>query len=100
MKVEYSKEFEKTARKLAGKNLNSLKVAILDVKKAKNIKELTDCKKLVGYENIYRLRIGDLRAFFLLRIERDTIEFEYLVSRGQAYSKKMEERLKRKNRID
>jgi mRNA interferase RelE/StbE len=53
MKVEYSKEFEKTARKLAGKNLNSLKVAILDVKKAKNIKELTDCKKLVGYENIY-----------------------------------------------
>lgn len=98
MKVEYSREFEKSARKLTGKNLNSLKVTILDVKKAKNVKELTDCKKLVGYENVYRLRIGDLRAFFLLRVERDTVEFEYLVSRGQAYSKKMEERLKSKNK--
>jgi len=96
MKVEYSKEFEKAARKLSGKNLNSLKNAILDVKKAKNVKELTDCKKLIGYENVYRLRIGDLRAFFLLRVERDTVEFEYLISRGQAYSKKMEERLKSK----
>lgn len=96
MKVQYSKEFEKAARKLTGKSLNSLKVAVHEVKKAENINELTDCKKLVGYEDVYRLRIGGFRAFFLFRIEGDTIEFEYLVSRGEAYSKKIEEGLKRK----
>ena len=95
MKVEYSKEFEKAAKKLTGKSLNSLKAAVHEVKKAKNVNELTDCKKLVGYENVYRLRIGGLRAFFLFLIEGDTVEFEYLVSRGEAYSKKMEEGLKR-----
>jgi|GEM_PF-2325801 len=33
MKVEYSKEFEKTARKLAGKSIYFLKVASLMLRK-------------------------------------------------------------------
>ncbi len=96
MKTEYSKAFEKTVRKLSGKVLNSVREAILEAKEAKTIEELSDCKKLKTYKNVYRKRIGNLRAFFLLKLG-DTIMFEYLVPRGQAYDKKMLNKLRDKD---
>ena len=93
MNVEYSKDFEKSVKKLSGKMLDSIRRVITEVKTAENIKDITDCKKLVGY----RIRIGDYRAFFTFHIEivNDTVIFRYLVSRGEAYAKKMDETLKR-----
>lgn len=97
MNVEYSKDFEKSVKKLSGKMLDSIRRVIAEVKNAESIKEITDCKKLVGYRNVYRIRIGDYRAFFTFHIEivNDTVFFIYLVSRGEAYDKKMDESLKR-----
>ena len=97
MNVEYSKDFEKSVKKLSGKMLGSIRKVITEVKNAENIKEIIDCKKLVGYRNVYRIRIGDYRAFFTFHIEiiNDTVIFRYLVSRGEAYAKKMDESLKR-----
>ena len=96
MNVEYSKDFEKSVKKLSGKMLDSIRKVITEVKNAENIKDITDCKKLVGYRNVYRIRIGDYRAFFTFHIEivNDTVIFRYLVSRGEAYAKKMDETLK------
>ena len=97
MKVGYSKRFEKAVRKLSGKTLDSVRRVIVEVKEARQISDITDCKKLVGYENIYRIRIGDYRAFFTyhIRIVDDTVFFEYIVSRGEAYDKKMQTKFKR-----
>ena len=97
MNVEHSKDFEKSVKKLSGKKLDSIRRVITEVKTAENIKDITDCKKLVGYRNVYRIRIGDYRAFFTFHIEivNDTVIFRYLVSRGEAYAKKMDETLKR-----
>lgn len=97
MKVEYSKRFEKAVRKLSGKTLDSVRRVIIEVKEAKQISDITDCKKLVGYENIYRIRIGDYRAFFTyhIRIVDDTVFFEYIVSRGEAYNKRMQAEFRR-----
>ena len=97
MNVEYSKDFEKSVKKLSGKMLDSIRRVITEVKTAENIKDITDCKKLVGYRNVYRIRIGDYRAFFTFHIEivNGTVFFRYLVSRGEAYAKKMDETLKR-----
>ena len=97
MNVEYSKDFEKSVKKLSGKMLDSIRRVITEVKAAENIKDITDCKKLVCYRNVYRIRIGDYRAFFTFHIEivNDTGIFRYLVSRGEAYAKKMDESLKR-----
>ena len=97
MKVEFSSTFIKAARKLSGKMLESLKRTILEVKAAEDIKQITDCKKLVGYSRIYRIRIGDYRAIFTLEIEisGDTILFQFLTSRGEAYGKKIKSELKR-----
>lgn len=97
MKVGYSKRFEKAVRKLSGKTLDSVRQVIMEVKEARQISDITDCKKLVGYENIYRIRIGDYRAFFTyhIRIVDDTVFFEYIVSRGEAYDKKMQTEFRR-----
>ena len=96
MNVEYSKDFEKSVKKISGKMLDSIRRVIAEVKNAESIKEITDCKKLVGYRNVYRIRIGDYRAFFTFHIEivNDTVFFRYIVSRGEAYAKKMDESLK------
>lgn len=97
MKVKYSSTFIKAAKKFSGKMRESLKRTIEEVKAAKDIKEITDCKKLIGYRKIYRIRIGDYRAMFSLEIEieGDTVFFQYLVSRGEAYNKKVKNELKR-----
>ena len=97
MNVEYSKDFEKSVKKLSGKMLDSVRGVISEVKNAESIKDIPDCKKLVGYRNVYRIRIGDYRAFFTFHVEiiNDTVIFRYLVSRGEAYAKKMDESLKR-----
>lgn len=97
MKVFFSKDFKKTAQRQSGKVLKSLQSVVLEVQGAKSIEEITDLKKLVGYNNVYRIRIGSLRAFFTLhiQIEGDTVFFRYLVNRGEAYSKEMEQNLRR-----
>ena len=97
MNVEYSKDFEKSVKKLSGKMLNSIRRVITEVKSAESLKDITDCKKLVGYRNVYRIRIGDYRAFFTFHIEiiNDTVFFRYLVPRGEAYGKKTNTELKR-----
>ena len=97
MKTKYSKDFEKSVRKLSGKTLNSVKNVLLEVKKARNLNEITDCKKLIGFDNVYRIRIGNLRAFFVFHIEiiDDCVFFKYLVPRGEAYGKKNTELLRK-----
>lgn len=77
--------------------LDSVRRVIKEVKNAKSLKDITDCKKLVGYHNVYRIRIGDYRAFFTFHIEivNDTVFFRYLVPRGEAYGKKTQTELKR-----
>ncbi len=42
-----------------------------------------DVKKLQGFKNDYRLRVGDLRVLF--SIENDIIIIKDVLPRGQAY---------------
>ena len=97
MNVDYSKDFKKSVKKLSGKMLDSVRRVVAEVKSAESIKDITDCKKLVCYRNVYRIRIGDYRAFFTFHIEivNDTVFFRYLVPRGEAYGKKTQVELKR-----
>ena len=90
-------EFEKAVRKLSGKMLDSVRQVIQEVIDAQSIEELTDCKKLVDYEFIYRLRIGSYRAFFSFHVQivDDCVQFLYLVPRGQASDRKMGKNLQR-----
>lgn len=98
MNVEYSKAFIREVKKLNGKELQSVGRMIQEAKKAKNTNELTDCIKLSGYKNIFRIRIGDHRVFFYIKIINNSIFFQYIVSRGEAYKKKMKEKLQEKDK--
>lgn len=97
MKVKFSKSFSKAVERLSGKQLHSVLDVIREVKAAQGIEDITDCSRLVGYHSVYRIRIGSYRAFFTFHIEiiDDVVFFRYLLSRGQAYTKKVEKELKR-----
>ena len=97
MKVRYSKSFEKSIEKLSGKQLKSVLDVIKEVKNAQRIDDIANCIRLVGYHHIYRIRIGGYRAFFTFHIEiiDDIVRFQFLVSRGQAYTKKIEKELRK-----
>ena len=79
--------------------LESVRETVQEVINAGSIEELTDCKKLVDFDFIYRLRIGGYRAFFSFHVQivDDCVMFLYLAPRGQAYDKKMEKNLQRKD---
>ncbi|WP_300935796.1 hypothetical protein [uncultured Muribaculum sp.] len=96
MKVKYTKSFTSAAKHLNGKELKSLQKAISGVKAANVIHEISDCRKLVGYDHVYRIRVGSRRAFFTFHVEvvGDTVFFRYLVPRGQAYDRHMQDLLR------
>ena len=97
MEYKISKEFAKALEKLNGKELKTVLAMLDTVEAITNINEIPNLKKLINFSNVYRIRIGAKRAFFLfhIEIENDTIFFKYLVSRGQAYDKKMESLLRK-----
>ena len=98
MNVRISKEFEKSARKLSGKYKESLKNAMVEIRAAQSVEDIGNCRKLIGYNSVYRIRLGDYRVFFLLEIVEQTVFLKYLVSRGDAYSKEYQEKLKLNDR--
>lgn len=89
MRVEYSKDFVKSVRGMSDKTLGSVRETIQEVMDARSLDQIRNCRKLFSFKNVYRIRIGDYRAFFtlLVQIDGDTVLFEYLVPRGMAYSK-------------
>jgi len=94
MNIKISKEFEKSAKKLTGKYKESLKNTILEIRAAQSVGDIGNCRKLIGYNSVYRIRLGDYRMFFLLEIVGQTVFLKYLVSRGEAYNKGYKDKLK------
>ena len=97
MKYRLSKDFGKSLTSLNGKDLKMVLEAMDKVEKASSLSEISNCKKLKSYDSVYRIRIGSRRAFFTFHIEiiDDILIFHYLVSRGQAYDKNIEDKLRK-----
>ena len=97
--MDFSKDFAKSVRRLSGKILQSV-IAMIDVvRDAQSIEQISKCKKIESLNNVYRIRIGDRRAFFVLhiQIEGDLVMFEYVFNRGEAYDKKNMQKLRNKD---
>lgn len=99
MNVDFSKDFTKALDKLSGKIHHSIVEAINNVIDAQCLDEINNCRKIESLNNVYRIKIGSKRAFFVLhiRIDGEVVKFEYLVSRGEAYDKKNMERLRNRD---
>lgn len=59
---------------------------------------LANCIRLKGLENSYRIRMGDYRILFVSVTANGTVFFEYLVSRGEAYSKEYIDKMRNREK--
>jgi mRNA-degrading endonuclease RelE of RelBE toxin-antitoxin system len=98
MKVEYSRQFVKVAYKLTGKYKISLQRIIAEVKQANDVADITDCVRMVGFQNSYRIKMGDYRLIFIIRVVDQVVLFELLLSRGEIYRKGHEMNLRKKDK--
>lgn len=86
MRVEFKKSFLKELQKLRNKGLkNSIAECIEQVESAKSINQIRNVKKLAGFDDFYRIRIGDYRIG--VKIEEDTVYFVVFEHRKDIYKK-------------
>jgi len=90
MRVEYSKQFVKAAYKLTGKYKVSLQRVISEILMIKDVADITNCIKMVGFQNSYRIKMGDYRLIFIFKVVDQVVLFELLLSRGEVYRKEHE----------
>ena len=63
MKFEIKKSFLKDLKKLNDKRLaEEIKNLFAIIEKAENLQEIPNVKKLKGYDNFYRIRVGKYRV--------------------------------------
>lgn len=84
MKLRIDKSFEKDTDKIKDRKL-LLKIAscIENVAKCKSVSEIHQLKKLSGFSNHYRIRIGDYRAGLVFK--DNEIIFERFLHRKEIY---------------
>lgn len=84
MQVKFTVLFNKDLQSIRSAKLSQeVENAIENVKKVASIMEIINLKKLKGYKNNYRIRIGDYRIG--LFIEKNTVVFSRFLHRKDIY---------------
>ena len=84
MKVLIDKSFEKDTDKISDKKLqNAIADCIEEIKLLDKLSDISNCKKLKGSKNAYRIRIGDYRIGFIF--ENHSVEFIRFLHRSKIY---------------
>jgi mRNA interferase RelE/StbE len=85
MELLFDESFEKSIKKLKDKKLKEkIRLLITEFDKADVLTQITNIKKIVGYETYYRARINDYRIGFEL-IKPNTIVFILVAHRKDIY---------------
>jgi len=84
MKVEFLKRFNKDAEHVSVQSVrNEITKAIKNVESAAKRSEISGLKKLTGYKNAFRIKIGDYRiGIFIIN---DTVQFARVIHRKDIY---------------
>lgn len=77
------RSFEKDTLKLLLQVQKNIGEMITIIQKVKTLSEIPTCKKLTGYKNAYRIRIGMYRIGFFF--EKNTIELTRVLARKDMY---------------
>ena len=85
MKIQYSRQFAKDARKLPQHIKTAIKELVIHFENAQSLFEIRDCKPLEGVRNGFRIRRGDYRIILSLIIQDDTVMLLRVLPRGQVY---------------
>jgi mRNA interferase RelE/StbE len=85
MKTVFLQQFNKDLDKLLDKRVqNDIVEAIVNVENANKVIEILNLKKLKGYKNAYRIKIGHYRIGIF--IEKSKVEFARVVHRKDIYT--------------
>ena len=85
MDLLIDRSFEKDISKISDKKvLNSIADCIDEIQLKTKLSELSNCKKLKGSKNCYRIRIGDYRIGFIF--ENNAVELIRFLHRSKIYS--------------
>lgn len=84
MKTEFLKQFYKDLNKITLQStLNDILSSVKNVETATSLSDIKNFKKLKGYKNAYRIKIGDYRIGVF--VEKDIVEFARIVHRKDIY---------------
>ncbi|MDO8929235.1 MAG: type II toxin-antitoxin system RelE/ParE family toxin [Bacteroidota bacterium] len=84
MKTEFLKQFYKDLDKITLQStLDDINSSIINVEEAVSVREITNLKKLTGYKNAYRIKIGNYRIGVF--IENNIVEFARVIHRKDIY---------------
>jgi len=86
MKVEFKRSFKEDLKKIKDKKiLQKVKELINEIEKVKNLSNIQNIniRKIKGYEDFYRIRIGNYRIG--IKIEGDKIIFVRILHRKDIY---------------
>jgi len=84
MKTAFKASFLKAIKKIDSNQLKAdIANAILNVESAESLIQISQLKKLKGYKQYYRIRIGDYRIG--IKIEGDTVFFVEIDHRSNIY---------------
>ena len=83
MNIEIRKSFEKDALKLPSSAQTQLSKVIDNLSQVEKLSELTSCKKLSGFKNAYRIRMGEYRIGFIF--ENGAVELIRVLGRKEIY---------------
>jgi len=84
MTVEYLGQFSKDLLKITDESLkDDLFNAIINLKKAEALSSVSNGKKLKGYQNAYRIRIGKYRLGFYF--DGEVVELARFAKREDIY---------------
>ena len=79
MIVRIDKSFQKDVSKINdAKTKNAIVEIITDIQSAENIAAINKLKKLVGYKNMYRIRLGDFRIGLEHAVDNEIILIRFL----------------------
>jgi len=86
MKVEFKRSFKEDLKKIKDKKiLQKVKELINEIEKVRNLSNIQNIniKKIKGYEDFYRIRIGNYRIG--IKIEGDKVIFVRILHRKDIY---------------
>jgi len=84
MNIVFTKHFAKDVDKeLNEQQKQQLAQILISITQSKTLSEISDCKKLKGFKNAYRIRMGNYRIGFLF--EDETVKLSRVLNRKDVY---------------
>ena len=84
MKLQFASQFSKDLRKIKDqKLLSKIKIVVNECKLAQTLDDIKNVKKLKGYQDCYRIKIGDYRIG--LAMIDDELIFTRFLHRREIY---------------